>query len=124
MKRVGHGSGRPQAEPAGRLGRHRGVEGDLVQQDGLDQLGLGDRRGHLQQRLARKHDPPLRDCPHLAGEAQPAERVERRLVEAEGVPEPGKLVLVEAKALKERQAVLQACGHQEPRWAEARGQTA
>jgi hypothetical protein len=49
-----------------------------------------------------------RDCPHLAGEAQPAERVERRLVEAEGTPEPGKLVLVEAKALEECQAVLQA----------------
>ncbi len=67
---------------------------------GLDQLRLGDRRGHLQQRLAREHDPPLRDCPHLAREAQPTERVEGGFVDAEGVPEPGTLVLVEAKALK------------------------
>src|SRR6266581_8628000 len=67
-----------------------------------------------QQRLAREHDPSLRDCPHLTGEAPPAERVERRLVEPERLPEPGTLVLVEAKTLEERQAVLQARGHQEP----------
>ena len=52
-----------------------------------------------QQRLAREYDPTLRDCPHLAGEAQPAKRVEGGFVEAEGVPEPGTLVLVEVKAL-------------------------
>src|SRR6266542_4389527 len=54
---------------------------------------LGDTLGFNEP--AREHHPPLRDCPHLPGEAQPAKRVEGGFVEAEGVPEPGTLVLVE-----------------------------
>ncbi len=99
---------------AGRLGGHRGLEGDLVEQGGLDQLRLGDRRGRLQQRLAREHHPAFRDRPDVPGEPQPPERLDGRPVKAEGVGQPGQLALVEAETLQEGQAVLQPGADQEP----------
>ena len=55
---------RPARQPVARgLRRERRVQRHLVQQLRLHQLRGGDRRGDLQDRLARVHDPALRAPP-------------------------------------------------------------
>src|SRR5947207_14343304 len=71
-----------------------GLEGDAVEQVRLDELRLGKRRGHLQQRLAREHDAAFGHAPYIAGEAELPECLEVALRELELVAEVANLVLV------------------------------
>jgi hypothetical protein len=91
---------------AGGLGRERGVKRHLVQQDRLDQLGLGDRCRHLEDRFLRVNDAALRHRPYLAPEADVAEIVDRALVEPD-LAEVREVLLVERERLEELQAMLQ-----------------
>ena len=92
----------------------------MVQQHGLGQLRLGDRRSHLQQRLGGEHGGALGYRPYIAGEPQPPELLQRRLAVVLGAPQVGKIVTGEGEGLEEGQAVLQAGRDQE---AAALGQT-
>ena len=67
---------------AGCLRGHGGLVGDLIEEESLDQLRLGDRRGDLEERLVGEHDPSFRNGPHVAAEPQAAERVDRIVVKA------------------------------------------
>ena len=91
----------------GRLGRERRMERDLVQQDRLDQLRLGDRRGDLHDRLLRMDDAPLRHRPDLPREAHVAEILDRPLVEPD-LAEVGEVLLLEDERLEEPEAVVEA----------------
>ena len=74
--------GRPNAP--GRLGGQRGLEAHLVDDVGLDQLGLDDRRGHLQHRLVGKEKPTLGDCSDVSGEADAAQILKEVVAEDSG----------------------------------------
>ncbi len=83
------------------------MERHLVQQHRLDQLGLGDRCGDLEDRLLRVDDAALGHRPHLAPEAHVTEVVDRPLIEPDPA-EVGEVLLLERERLEEPQAVLQA----------------
>jgi hypothetical protein len=82
------------------LGGQRRLVHDLVEHQGLHQLGLGERRGHLQQRFAGEHDPTLRDRPDLPGELQPTQRCEVSHGPAERGGESGQVVLVDGEPVE------------------------
>ena len=99
--------------PGGLRGDRR-VQRDLVQEGGLDELGLRDRRRHLEDRLLRVDDPALGDRPDLALEPYVGEVVDRLSIE----PHPAEreqLVLVEREVLEEPETVVQARGDGNPR---------
>lgn len=75
-------AGSGQDAPCGFRGDRRRVV-DLVEDVRLDQLGLRERSSHLQHRLSRQDDPPLRHRPHQAGElhAQQRGQITRRPVQ-------------------------------------------
>jgi hypothetical protein len=108
-----------QVRPAGRqaaaggLGGDRGLEGDLIQQGRLDQLGLSDGGGDLQQRLPRQHHPALGHRPHVPAEAQLGQGVQGRRIQAQVGLQPVQLLGREPEALQELQAVRQARRDQE-----------
>ena len=79
-------------EPAPqRLGGDRRLEGDLVEQVGLDQLGLGERSGDLEEGLFGEDHPALGHGVDVAGEAQRGEPLD--VLGAEAVrSEPGQVL--------------------------------
>ena len=66
-----------------RLGGDHRLEVDLVQQQGLEQLRLDQRRGHADERLVREPDRPLRHRVDVAAEAESLEVAQELVVEAE-----------------------------------------
>ena len=90
------------------------MERDLVQQERLDQLTLGKRRRHLEQRLPCVENAALGDRPHVAGEAQRRERIDVFGGESQLVPQVVQLVGLEPDALQKRQARFKACGDEKP----------
>ena len=62
---------------ARRLRGHRGLEVDDREEVGLDHLGLGHRRRHLQDRLAAEDQRPLRDGAHLTRKPELAQVTEK-----------------------------------------------
>jgi hypothetical protein len=105
----------PRGDPApGGLGGDRGLERDLVQEEGLDELGNGDGGRDLEERLVGEDDPALRHRPHFAAETKRPEPLDGLLVVAGFGREGPKVVLLETEALEERKAWLEPCGNQEP----------
>ena len=103
------------SDPAPRgLARHRRLEREQVQQPCLDQLCLGYRSGHLEKRLPSEDDPPLGNCPHLAGEPGRTQRRQRRCIQIDHVTQIVDLLVVELEPLEEGQRVRQPGGHQKP----------
>lgn len=112
-------SGRCQHAPRGLRG-HSGLMADLVEQVGLDQLGLRQRRGHLQQRFPGQHHPALRDGPDIAGEphADQMRQFPLPVRPVQGGGERRDVLGAHLEASEEVQRRLNARGHQEPpvRW--------
>src|SRR4029077_13208330 len=84
----------------GGFARDGRLERDEVEEHRLDQLRLGQRRGDLQDRLARKRDAAFRDRPDVAGEAQTPERFEVARLVPQRVAEVADVVLLEPKILE------------------------
>ena len=103
---------RRQAAPGRLRGEHR-VERDLVQQEGLDELALGERGGHLQERLARVDDASLGDGPDVAGEPERGERLDVLGAEPELVAQVREILLGEPDVLEEPEARLEPRRDQE-----------
>ena len=107
-REVDHGVAGAGLAPASRehdasgLGRDHGLEVDLVEQQGLEDLGLDPRPGDAEQRLVREAHRPLGDRVDVAGEPEPRQVGEELLVEAERA-EIVELNLAEAKRTHEPQ---------------------
>ncbi len=100
-------------QPAARRLRGDGcLERDLVEREGLHQLGLGDGCGDLQQRLVGQDHPPLRNGIDVAGEPKGAEPV-HGLGGKPGVGHPGEVLVGEAERLEVVEAVLEPGGDEE-----------
>ena len=82
---VVEGPSRGDAHHAGGLRGHESRIGKRGQQEGLDPLRLGQRRGHSQKGLAREDDRSLGNGPDVALEAERGElREELRIDPGEG----------------------------------------
>ena len=64
-------------DDARRFGRHRGGQLHEIEQPGLDELSLGQRRVHGEQRLVGKERRALGQRVHAPGKAEPAQIVEK-----------------------------------------------
>ena len=64
-------------DTAGGLGGDQGLEMDLIDNEGLNNLGLNDRGGNFKDRLILKKEPPLGDGPDFASESHPFEEIEK-----------------------------------------------
>ena len=70
---------------AGSLGRNRGLEVELIEQQGLEQLPLDARRRHAQERFVLEDDRALRHRIDVPRKAQAREVVQERLLEPDAV---------------------------------------
>ncbi len=95
------------------LGGDGGLEMQEVRQARLDELRLGQRRGHAEDGLAGEKDRSLRHRIDIAGEAEGGEIVHESAREEAALVEPGAGILIEAKRLEEGQDLLEARGDQE-----------
>src|SRR5208337_1391237 len=84
-------------DDAGGLRREDGLQTDLVQDEGLEDLGLPDRRDDLEDRLIRENWGPFRDGENVAGEAEAAKVVEQALGKQSERPQIGDVVRTEAE---------------------------
>ena len=104
-------SGRRQHQPRG-LRRNQRLEMQQVDEAGLDELGLRQRRGHAQDRLVGEECRALRHGVDVAPEPERCEIIEKRRAESPGARKPGHVVRREAQALDEPESVLEACGQE------------
>ena len=84
-----------------------------VDQSGLDQLRLRQRRGDAQDRLVGKEHRALRHGMHVAGEAQGGKIVEHPLSEAAAAFEPGDVLLRKTQRFEKIERLLEPGRHQE-----------
>jgi hypothetical protein len=82
----------------------------LVHHEGLDELGLGDRRRDLQDRLVLENGRALGHGIHIAGEAEFSQPVEEALVEPAQRSEGVEALAREAKAFKVLKDIVEAAG--------------
>ena len=97
----------------GRLAGDRGLESHPVEQEGLDQLSLGQRGRHFHKGFPAQRDPALGDGPDLAGEAEAAERLKVAGCEPEALAQIAEVFLFKSELLQEVQTRLDAGGNQE-----------
>ena len=79
----------------------------------LDELGLTDGCGDLQERLIREDDGPLGDRPHVAREPQVGKKAEEPIVEPARGRQVRERILREAEALEVAEDVLKPRGDEE-----------
>ena len=92
---------RSGGEPAARgLGRDHGLEVEQVDQPALDELRLGQRGDHPQDRFAREEHAALRHGVHVAREAQRRQALQGLRTETAGRCEPPQLVPGKAHGLE------------------------
>ena len=103
----------PREDGAGGLGGEDRLEVAGVHDGRLDELGLADGRGDLQERLIREDDGPLGDRPHVAREPQVGKKAEEPIVEPARGLEVRERVLGEAEALEVAEDVLEPRGDEE-----------
>src|SRR5258708_3054887 len=88
--------------PCRLAGDHRFVS-HAVEEKRLDQLGLRQRGGHLDQRFAGEGDPAFGNRPDLPGEAKSPERFQVRGGEAETIAQEAKVLFFESQLLEKVQ---------------------
>ena len=93
--------------------RDRRLEGDQVEQHGLDQLRLRQRCGDLEDRLARERHSAFGDRPHVPGEAESPESLQLGRPEALGLGQPADVVVLEAEVFEVIEARFDAGGDEE-----------
>jgi hypothetical protein len=99
--------------------------GDLVEQERLHQLGLRQRRGDLEQRLAREDDPPLGNGPDLATEAQAPQWGHLLDRATQGGRERRHVFVIDVQPLQVAQCLLEAGSDEEPSiWRQLPGEQA
>jgi hypothetical protein len=88
------------------------LEVQQVDQPGLDELRLGQRRAHPQDRLVGEEDRSLGHGIDVAGEAEASQIDQHVLTEAPALGQPIQLGLGEAGSLQEPEGLLQSGRHQ------------
>ena len=96
------------------LARDRRLEGHLVEEQGLDELGFGERRRDLEDGLARERDAPLGDRTHVTREAELAKRFEVALGITLRLAEISNVLFLETKVGQEIEARFDPGGDEKP----------
>lgn len=89
------------------LARDQHLKLQQIDDAGLDELRLGDRGDDLQYRLVREEYGAFRHCPHIAGEPEGCEGVDKRREELLADSQPVELTGGAARRFEEREDLLE-----------------